>query len=133
MRFARYNFNPCEFQERLYICGGDGALDVSTSEVFLPESCEFRLLHAHLPDSSSQIGFVVDELLVVLSEKYVTKWKIGENDELVEVARAIHPSIRCCSPDMAPVVDSENSRVFYSESGVCYRISLETYTQHQVD
>ena len=122
MREARWNFNPCEFCGCIYLSGYGSRL----IEAFNPEPCTFLPIDIQLPENSICISFAETSQLVVMSEEYVTYWRVGRNHTLVLVNQAKHRKINLLS-NMTPVVEA--GKVYITFAGKCWMISLDVADQ----
>jgi hypothetical protein len=118
MHAARSFFTPCEFNACLYLCGNGSDL----IEAFDPITYVFTSLNTSLPENNKCCMFVEDGKLVIISEKYVTKWSLGQGFQLVKVATMRHKKWEV-SCNMAPVVAAE--QVYLSDRGVCYSLKSD--------
>lgn len=124
MREARFDFNPCEFHEILYLCGGW----CFSIEAFDPKACTFLQVQALLPESTDTLAFAENCELVVMSFNYVTRWNAGLQHGLLLRFRATHPSVDVVS-SLPPILDSVNSILYYSYCGSCESIQLDDYEE----
>lgn len=74
MREKRCNFNPCLFKEYVYLCGQGSKL----MEAFSPQTESFLALQFQLPEDSACCLLVHNNLLVVHSSAYVSKFAAGQ-------------------------------------------------------
>lgn len=115
MHTGRSFFTPCQFNSCLYLCGNGSDL----IEAFDPVLSVFTLISARLPENSKCCAFVEDEKLVLISEKYTTKWVLGLGQQLFKVTTTRHRDwdVSC---NMAPVLDEGRKEAFLSVRGACY-------------
>lgn len=93
-------------------------------ETFDPSNNVFLDFEITLPEAGLCLIFQEREQLVVLSGKYVTRWRAGESGDLVRCSQALHPDIGVfCT--MAPVVDQVNGLVYIADMSVCYSVKLD--------
>lgn len=121
MTEARCVFNPCQYEGRLYLCGGW----TPTIEVFDPETCSFQLQSVQLPEGDSPALAVVDNSqLLVMGEEYVTRWQVSQG-HLVLVSRE-DKKLHCrVASNMPVLVDSVNDVVYVVFNSECYGIKLD--------
>ena len=118
MKDGRSGFNPCEWHGYLYLAGaGTDAVEAwdLNREVF--EQVQVRL-----PEEYSRCVLYVQETeLVVISEKFITRWTHSNGPNIVKAREIPHPtwSVLCSMP---PVVDPERDIVYMMTAGKCYAI-----------
>lgn len=119
MREAKYGFNPCLFNECVYLCGAGSYL----MEAFSPQTDHFVPLQIRIPEALSCIIVVHRNLLVVQSENFVSRFEAAQEGQLV-----LHSERQCwgnpVNPSSQPVVDS-NHCFFYNSSHMVYMVDLE--------
>lgn len=112
----RTSFHPCEYRHYIYLCGR-----LTTSiEAFDLQSRVFLALSPLLPEHDTAcLVFLESDELVVMSEKYVTRYQAGpEGHHLTQTSEQQHGSINTYS-NMPPVVVS--GMVYYVDAGEVYR------------
>ena len=121
MRVGRCYFNPCEWNELLYLCGKGSTV----IETFSAETQSFQVLKARLPErNSSCCVFVEGGELVVLSNRYMTRWGHSEGRELTQLSESQHPKIEMWCI-MAPWLDSVEGTVYYTSRNGCFRVKVD--------
>jgi len=119
MRDARSGFNPCEFHNFIYLCGAGS----DCIEAFDPIESRFLLVQVRLPEEYSRcLLYTQNEELVVMSEKYVTRYRAEEGHQLEKTEVKRHQSWSVLG-NMAPVV--RESLLYVVLVGKCYEISEE--------
>ena len=119
MRNARSGFNPCEFHNFLYLCGAGSDL----IEAFDPENSQFLPVRARLAEEYSRcLLYTHNEELVVMSEKFVTKYRAEEGHELLRTQVKSHHTWSVLG-NMAPVV--QGGLAYITLLGKCYLICEE--------
>lgn len=121
MKEGRTFFNPCLFNDCVYVCGENSNL----VEAFSPQTECFLPLQVELPEDSSCCLFVYNHLLVVHSTQYISKFSAGQAKQLVLHSQVSSPPSNKYS-NCPPVVDS--ALCFICQDGDVYSISLETGT-----
>lgn len=126
MNQGRSLFNPCEFKGVVYLCG----LGSDEIEAFCPKTCMFLLMDVRLPEDSACCVFVEAEELIILSVKYVTRWEVNEQHQLVLQKSSQHLgcNLRC---NTSPTVDSVNS-IIYTSSSSCFCLSIDGSNRRRV-
>jgi hypothetical protein len=120
MKEGRCNFNPCEFNQLLYLCGHPSSI----IEALDPVQCSFLPFQARLPESYSFCLLLVhNEQLLVVSENYVSVWTY-EQERLVQVSLLEHYKLEVCS-NMNPVCDMRSSYFYVSSGGKCLKVKLD--------
>jgi hypothetical protein len=112
MRTARTAFNPCEFNELLYMCGAGSYM----IDAFDPVSWVFMPIQARLVDDSSCLLIVDNSQLVVISEEYFTRWSVGPGSELLKKSEVKH-AVWILEHNQAPVVDEESGLIYFGVAG----------------
>ena len=120
MNGPRSDFNPCFFEQQLYLCGGL----TEAVEAFDLTTYTLSSLSVCMPENSPCIVAVENRKLLVISETYVTWWVSAERKELMLVSETKHQNIgvRCSMP---PEVDSVNGLLFISYGGRFSNIKLD--------
>ncbi len=120
MREGKYCFNPCLFNECVYLCGAGSYL----IEAFFPQTDNFVPLQIRIPEALSCVMFAHNNLLVVQSENYVSRFAAAQEGQLI-----LRSEERCwgdlMKPSSQPVVDSTRG-LFYIASKMVYLVDLET-------
>ena len=118
MQEARAEFHPCEHQGLLYLCGNGSAL----IETFNPEACVFLPHTSTLPEKYSACITVVErnELLVISAHYLCRCTEVGQ-----QMHKSQHPdcTLTC---NLAPVLDSVNSLVYFIYEEACFSLNLDT-------
>lgn len=121
MRVGRCYFNPCEWNELLYLCGKGSTV----IETFSPETLSFQVLKARLPERTSACCVFVDgEELVVLSNRYVTRWGPSEEREMAQLSESQHAKTEMWCV-MAPWLDTKEGVVYYSSRKGCFQVKVD--------
>ena len=120
MQEARCDFNPCEYQSLLYLCGYGSCL----LETFDPVTSVFATLSVHTPEEyRSCCVFEEQGQLVVISDQYVTHWRRGSQG-LLQVASTPHSEYEMFC-NMAPLVDSVSGRICISFYRCIYSVEFD--------
>lgn len=127
MHEARADFNPCEFEGRVYLCGYSS----DAIEAFDPGACVFHLLQVRLPESNAWLLVVESGQLLVLTDHYATRWEVDRHHSLRQVKQTQHSGLGqiCNAP---PVLDSVNGLLYVAVVGMCFSISLEDNSKRRV-
>lgn len=120
MKEGKSYINPCEFHSVVYLCGQGSYL----MEAFDPATCTFLDIKIALPDAELSLVFQENKQLVVLSGKYVTRWRSEKGNKMVQCYQALHSDIGVFC-NMAPVVDEVNGLVYIVDMGVCYSVKVD--------
>jgi len=120
MKAGRSYFSPCKFHRLVYLCGQGSYL----IEAFDPSNNLFLDMEVTLPEAGLCLTFQEREELVVLSGKFLTRWRVGQDGELVQCYQALHPDVGVFC-NMAPVVDQVNGLVYIADMGVCYSVKVD--------
>jgi hypothetical protein len=122
MQEARSRFNPCAFSDYLYLCGWGSDL----IEAYSLENSTFQSCSARLPEKFSPCCvFIEGNHLAVISGRFLTKWKSGEKQLLVQESIQRRPehlgalNLRC---NMAPIVEASSGVIFLSYNGFCMNV-----------
>lgn len=91
MTYARASFTPCRYAGLIYLCGGHQ----STVETYAPCTRLYQTLQITLPEASSCLVLFQRDVLVVLSDNYLTRW---QGLKQVTKRRARHPVTYCQQP-----------------------------------
>lgn len=84
MTYARASFTPCRYAGLLYLCGGHQL----TIETYASRTGLYQTLELTLPEASSCIALFQKDILIVLSDNYVTRW---QGSKLVTAQQTRHP------------------------------------------
>ena len=119
MREGKYSFNPCLFNECVYLCGAGSYL----MEAFSPQNDNFVPVQIRIPEALSCVMIVHNSLLVVQSENYVSRFAAAQEGQLT-----LRSEEQCYGdpmrPRSQPVVDS-NHGFFYVFSHMVNMVDLE--------
>ena len=130
MTRSRCDFNPCLFNDYVYLCGGNPACFI---EVFFPQTDSFLQLpsHLNLPKSDVCCLYVHKNCLVVHSENYITQFSAGPAGQLVRHSQVLCPSRKCNRSSSKPVLDPTCSLFFVFQRNSCYSFNMNTGAQVQ--
>jgi len=84
MTYARASFTPTRYAGLIYLCGGHQ----SSIETYAPCTRLYHTLQITLPEASSCLALFQRNVLVVLSDNYLTRW---QGLKQVTEQRARHP------------------------------------------
>lgn len=92
-------------------------------EVFNPENYTISPSSITLPDDRCCLFAVENNQLIMMSEKYVARWGVGQDHSLVQLSYSAHLPINVWS-HMPPVIDSIKGLLYivYSESAFCIKL-----------
>lgn len=121
MREARCSFNPCAFNEFVYVCGWGSQL----IQAFSPQTDSFLPFQLQLPEESPCCLYVHGSCLVVHSYQYISRFTEQE-EQLVQ-----HLQIRSKKPNhkqsnSQPVVDPTRSLFFLIKQRKVLAFNMET-------
>lgn len=123
MREKRSHFNPCQFDEFIYLCGcGSGLV-----EAFIPLSNLYLPLPLSFPEGASHCSLYVDNnLLVVHSYQHISKFAKGRAGQL-ELRSQLHfqTSVNKWSNSQL-VLDPARTRFFIFQQDKCLCLHMET-------
>jgi len=129
MEKERWCFNPCEFRNTVYLCGGYTDL----IEAFNPQTSTFSVMRPLFPESSSSsVSIVAKGRLVVLSLHYVSVWDLDREQLLQEHSRARHVELGVWC-NMAPILDVEDGQFYTSCKGDCWRVQLDGSGKYRIN
>ena len=122
MKEGRWSFNPCLFNEYVYLCGCLSKL----IEAFSPLTESFLPLPLPLPESSPSCLYVHKNSLVVHTKNYVSKFSAGLAGQLIP-----HSPVRCPAPvskssNSHPVLDPTRCLFFLFRRERCINFNVET-------
>jgi hypothetical protein len=121
MRVGRSYFNPCEWNGLLYLCGKGSTI----IETFNIDTSTFQVQKARLPErNSSCCVFIESGDLVVLSNRYMTRWSLGEARVLTQLAETQHPKIEMWCV-MSPLLDAAQGVIYYTSRKGCFRVKID--------
>lgn len=122
MREARCYFNPCMFNGYVYLCG---ALLV---EAFDPHTNSFATLQ--LPQLSELYSYctvyVHNNLLVVHSAFYISKFAAEQETQLVQHCQVTARTTICKHSSSQPVLDTARGLFFIIQENKCLSFNMET-------
>ena len=126
MREGRSGFNPCLFSGSVYLCGGNSSQLV---EAFSPQTDTFLPLQLQLPENSHRCVYVHNNLLVVHSYQYISKFTAGQGGQLIQ-----HSQVRTQTPvnkhsNSQPVVDTTQGLFFLFQLTKVVSFNMETGAQ----
>ena len=127
MKKPRWNFNPCEFQSVIYLCGS------GEIEAFSPATDSFLPFQLTTPRLNHFCCVYVDsDLLVVHSRDIICRFTAGPEAQLRQISET-----QCAAASKGqnsqPVVD-RTSRLFYLVcDGECFTFSMDTGAKVLVD
>ena len=122
MREGRGYFNPCLFSGCVYLCGRDSQL----VEAFSPQTDSFLPLQLSLPEDQHCCLYVHNNLLVVHSNQYISKFTVGQKGQLVQHSQVPSPPVYKHS-NSQPVVDKGLFFLFQETQVVSF--NMETGAQ----
>lgn len=122
MREGRRCFNPCLFNAYVYLCGS-GSLSL---EAFAPQTDSFLPLQPQLPESSNCCLFVHNNLLVVHSQSYISKFAADRAEQLVQRSQVRSQKPANKHSNSQPVVDSALGLFFIIQKGQVLGFNIET-------
>lgn len=121
MKEGRWAFNPCLFNEYVYVCGYGSRL----VETFSPQTDRFLSLRVEVPENTACCLLVHNNLLVIHSENYISRFTAAQTGQLFQQTQ-----VRCRYSgrysNSQPVVDSARGLYLIIWLGVAYSINLET-------
>lgn len=115
----------CEYSHFLYLCG-DGSERIAVYDV---RTGEFGGVEARLPEESACCIVPENGELVVISGKYVSKWRVSEGGELVQVGKAKHEKWEVGS-NSVPVLSA--GLIYLAWDGECYSLKVDGTRRNQV-
>ena len=120
MNAARWGFNPCLFQDYIYLCG------YSTSiEAFSPHTEKFVCLTTTFPESKYCCLYVDGDFLVVRSVNYLVKYAGGAGGQLGETQRT-QVAEMYVGQSSQPVVEQVSGCVYMVVLGKCVKFDMKT-------
>lgn len=128
MREGKSRFNPCLFNEVIYVCGFGSSL----IEGFLPEINMFLCVKVRIPEPNACLLYIEDNALVVHSARTLIRFGVKEGSKGLLKALEVPEKSWCNIQNTlnAPPVYDEESNVLYCVSeGKCYSLSLDSRTQ----
>lgn len=122
MREARYKFNPCLFQDRIYLFGCGAHI----IEAFSPQSDEFLSLSLAFVASGTSgcFAYASSHFLVLHSDAVMRKYA-GSSGQLVKHMEQKADQI-CVDANCQLAVDSARRLLFVVDGDCVKRISMET-------
>ena len=122
MREGKHSFNPCLFNEHVYVCG-DGSQLV---EAFSPQTDNFLPLQVLLPEANHCCLYVHSNLLVVHSSQYISKFAAGQTGQLAQYSqvRSQTPALKWFNSQ--PVVDLSRGLFFIFQRDKILSLNMET-------
>lgn len=122
MKEDRFWFNPCLFSGYVYVCGKYSRL----VEAFCPQTDSFLPFQVQLPEREACCLFVHNDLLIVHSYTYISKFTAEHTGQLFQHSqiRSQTPSDKCSNSP--PAVNSTRGLYFLIWNGVVRGRSLET-------
>lgn len=126
MTGARSNFNPCLFNDYMYLCG-----DISV-EVFFPETDSFLPLPLQLPEKFGCFVYVHNNCLVVHTKTFLTKFLAGQAGQLVPHSQVLCAKSEFLRSNILPVLGTNRQLVYLFQWDQCVSFSLRTGAQVQI-
>jgi len=126
MSETRSRVSVCECSHFLYLCG-DGS---ERMEVYDVLTMEFSRVEALLPEESACCVVLEKGELVVISGKYVSRYRVGKGGQLQQVGKAKHQKWEVGS-NCVPVL-SATGLVYLSWAGQCYSLKTDGTERIQV-
>ena len=123
MKEARCGFNPCLFNEYVYLCG----FGSKQMEAFSPQTNDFRPLPlSQLPENSLKILYVDNNLLVVHSDNFISKFAAGQKGQLAHQSQfKTHNTVKKWT-NSQPVLDPARGLFYLIQGHVCVCFDMET-------
>lgn len=124
MRDARYNFNPCLFNECVYVFGLRSLLLEAFSpqtDTFLPHQLQLQLL-----DRTASCLFVHNNMLIVRTSQCISKFAAGRRGKLLQRGQVCTPTHVYQYSNSQPVVDTIRGVYFIIRAGEVLSLNLET-------
>lgn len=119
---ARCTFNPCLFNELVYLCGYHAV----QMEAFSPPTDTFLSLQLQLPENSSTCLYVYNSILVLHTNNYVTKYSAGRAGQLLLHSQVRSPARVPKHSNSHPVLMPSLCLFFLSKGDKCHGYRMET-------
>lgn len=127
MREAKFWFNPCLYNECVYMCGYPFQL----MEALIPQTDSFLPLQCRLPEYSNYCLYVHNQVLVVHSSQYITKFAVGQTGQLVQHSLTSSETAADKYSNSHPMVDPTCGLFFIFQGGKALCFNMETGAEVQ--
>ena len=116
-------FNPCLYQELIYLCGfGSTAI-----EAFNPANSSFEELNLALPEAHTCLLYVSNSVLLVYTTTYLLRFSVNSTGHLAELApRVVYREEIMRVQNSHPVLDHTHKVVYTVCNGKCYSFKMTT-------
>lgn len=122
MRETRCRFNPCKFNDFVYLCGGGSQL----IEAFSPQTNRFIPLQLQLPQISDCTVYTHNSLLVVHSRRYISKYSAGQEGQLLQHSQTQSKTTVNKRSNSQPVLEPISGLFFICQKDTCVCFCMET-------
>ena len=123
MKAGTCGFNPCLFNEHVYICSSFP----SRIDTFSPQTDRFlQLPPLALPVDSGFCLYVRDHCLVIHSNNSITKFSEGRSGQLLRSSQVCCRSYLRSGFNFQPVLDPARSLFFIVYRDMCFGFHMET-------
>lgn len=128
MQEGKCRFNPCLFNEVIYVCGFGSCL----IEGFWPDKDLFVSGKVHIPQPNACLLYIEDNALVVHSTRTIVRFGLKSKGECE--LKALDPTEQSwcslqSSLSTSPVYDEDSNALYCVSEGKCYCLNLDSRTQ----
>lgn len=121
MKEAKYSFNPCLFNECIYLCGCSRLI-----EAFSPQTDSFLPVRMALPESKACCLYVHNNLLVIHSKGYISRFTAGTASQLVQHSQTQSAQAVDKWPNSQPVLVPARHLFYFFQGYKCLCFHMET-------
>lgn len=122
MRKGRCNFNPCWYEEAIYLCGYGS----EKIEYYLPLRNCMGIADCQMPEKTACCLYVQGSWLCIHSDHYIMRYKTDSVGRIAEAGRMKTKQRVCQGQNSQPLLAPERGLVYCLRAGKCWSFHMAT-------